>query len=63
MEKIAGETRHDYIGDGVYVSFDGFQIWLRTRGLECANEIALEPAAFRNLIRYAASIEGWEGSA
>jgi len=40
-----------YLGDGVYASFDGYQIWL------AANDpgdkvIALDPKTFRSLIEY-----------
>ena len=42
---------HEYIGDGVYVSFDGYHIWL------AANDhknvvIALEPDVFDALVAY-----------
>lgn len=43
-----------YIGDGVYASFDGYHIWLRTsNGILVTNEIAIEPAVYQSLIRYA----------
>lgn len=33
-----------YIGDGVYVRFDGLQVWLTTEnGSRVTNEIALPP--------------------
>jgi len=46
------EETDKYLGDGVYASFDGFQIWL------AANDhnnkvIAIEPAVMTELIRYA----------
>jgi len=42
---------HEYLGDGVYASFDGYQIWL------AANDhrnivIALEPDVFEALVQY-----------
>lgn len=45
----------EYIGDGVYVSHDGYQIWL------AANDpthkcVALEPAVLLALIEYACRI-------
>ncbi len=46
-----GEVRHDYLGDAVYASYDGFHIWLRT-GDGNNNEIALDPDVFTALIRY-----------
>lgn len=43
----------DYIGDGVYVSFDGYHIWLTVeRGDEGQARIALEPEVFHNLVQY-----------
>lgn len=38
-----------YLGDGVYASFDGYQIWLTT--LE-GNRIALEPNVYLALLDY-----------
>lgn len=44
--------KHEYIGDGVYVSFDGYQIWLSANHHD--NEvIALEPAVMGRLVDYA----------
>jgi hypothetical protein len=42
-----------YIGDGVYASFDGYQIWLDTRAQEPVNRIALEPSVYAQLLRFA----------
>lgn len=42
-----------YIGDGVYASFDGFQVWLKTsNGLETTNVIAIEPGVRSKLLDY-----------
>jgi hypothetical protein len=50
-ERVVTET---YIGDGVYASFDGYQIWLRTTRDGIHDErIALEPQTFNALIRFA----------
>lgn len=35
-----------YLGDGVYASFDGYQIWLDLRGQDSTTRIALEPQVF-----------------
>ena len=48
---MSEHTDQEYLGDGVYASFDGFQIWL------AANHhnnvvIALEPSVFDALIAY-----------
>ena len=47
----AERTHHEHLGDGVYASWDGYQIWL------AANDhrnpvIALEPAVMRALVDY-----------
>ncbi len=46
-------TEKTYLGDGVYVSFDGFMLWLTTEnGIEVTNRIALEPAVWEALKKY-----------
>ena len=45
-----------YLGDGVYASFDGYQIWLCT-GDGNNQRIALEPVVYSNLVRYANSLK------
>lgn len=47
----------EYLGDAVYASFDGYQIWLRT-GDGNNQQIALEPAVFDRLIQYAKRLQG-----
>jgi len=46
-----------YLGDGVYASFDGYQIWLDLRGQDSTTRIALEPSVFAQLIRFKADID------
>ena len=49
------EREPEYLGDGVYASFDGYHIWLRTgahEGEHVTNTIALEPGVFVALVRY-----------
>lgn len=41
-----------YLGDGVYASFDGYQIWLAANHHE-NKVVALEPAVFSELVAYA----------
>lgn len=44
-----------YLGDGVYATFDGYHIWLKTgshRDHEATDKIALEPEVFAALINY-----------
>ncbi len=48
-------THDDYLGDGVYVSFDGYQIWLAANHHE-NKSVALEPQVFKDLIEYAKRI-------
>jgi hypothetical protein len=46
-----------YLGDAVYASFDGYQIWLRTTdGIRTLNSIALEPSVYAALVRYRNSL-------
>jgi len=45
----------DYIGDGVYVSFDGYHIWLAANH-PSNKTVALEPPVFERLIEYAQRI-------
>lgn len=45
-----------YLGDAVYASFDGYQIWLRT-GDGNNQRIALEPATLQALMRYVESLK------
>jgi hypothetical protein len=47
-----------YIGDGVYVRFDGYQLWLRTPRQNGDHEIALEPAVYFALRDFAQKIWG-----
>ena len=43
-----------YLGDGVYVSFDGWRVWLDLRGQDGTTRIALEPSVMAALNEYAA---------
>jgi hypothetical protein len=52
-----------YIGDGVYASFDGYQIWLRTdRGAEGDHMIALDAGVYANLLKYGNRFPGFNES-
>lgn len=48
-------NKETYVGDGVYVCHDGYQLWLRTGDDEYTGiqRIALDPAVFRGLVDYA----------
>jgi len=48
----------DYLGDSVYVSFDGFALVLTTEnGMYASNTIVLEPEVYSDLVRYVARIK------
>ena len=42
-----------YLGDGLYASFDGYQIWLRAPRVDGEHRIALEPPVFAVLLAFA----------
>lgn len=42
-----------YLGDGVYIQFDGYGFVLTTEnGVEVTNTIVLEPHVYMNLVEY-----------
>lgn len=41
-----------YLGDGVYATFDGYQIWLSTVPGGGNSRIAIEPAVYHALREY-----------
>ncbi len=45
------EKIEDYLGDGVYASYDGYHIILDLRAQD-SSRIALEPAVFAALLRF-----------
>jgi hypothetical protein len=47
-----GERHGAYVGDGVYVSFDGEHVWLRTRREHAVHEIGLAPEVWNELKLY-----------
>ena len=44
-----------YLGDGVYASFDGSQIWMAVNHHE-NNVVAIEPKVMRELLAYASRV-------
>jgi hypothetical protein len=46
-----------YLGDGVYASFDGYQIWLAVNYPE-NKQVAIEPAVLLSLLSYAERVYG-----
>lgn len=50
-----------HIGDGVYVSFDGFHLMLGTNSATHPdNIVALEDTTYNALVEYAKKLWGWE---
>lgn len=43
-----------YIGDGLFVSYDGFTIWLRAPREGGDHIVALEPLVYAELVRFVA---------
>ena len=41
-----------YLGDGVYASFDGYHIVLDLRGQDSTTRIAMEPPVIEALLKY-----------
>jgi hypothetical protein len=52
---VTDDERVKYLGDAVYASFDGYQIWLETRDRQ-RMRIALEPNVYTALVRYACMV-------
>lgn len=44
----------DYVGDGVYVGHDGYQVWVQTDQGDC---IALEPSVMVRLRQYVERVQ------
>ena len=56
-------TTHDesYLGDGLYATFDGWQIVLRAPRADGDHRVALEPEVYTALLRFAERINGKYG--
>ena len=52
----------DYLGDGVYASFDGYYIVLDLRAQDSTTRIALEPQVLEALDRYRARVRRRAGA-
>ena len=46
------QQKNVYLGDGVYASFDGYQIWLAANHHE-NKVLAIDPSVMSNLLHYA----------
>lgn len=53
MDKVFEE---EYLGDGLYVRFDGWQFWLRAPREDGDHEVALEPLSLERFERYVAIV-------
>ena len=51
-------TDEDYLGDGLYASYDGWMITLSAPREHDEHYVALEPEVFEALLQYAMKI-GW----
>jgi hypothetical protein len=45
-------VKAEYMGDGVYATFDGYQIWLHTMRENGWHRVALEDSALANLLDF-----------
>jgi hypothetical protein len=52
-------VNEEYIGDGLYVSFDGWSIWLRAPRTGGDHYVALDQLMMRDLIAYCER-QGWK---
>ncbi len=48
-----GRLTTEYIGDGVYATYDGYYIHLDLRGQDSTTKIALEPSVLEDLVNFA----------
>ena len=51
-------VKKDYIGDGVYVAFDGYGYWLTAEdGIRATDAIYLEPTVLSALVQFVERIK------
>lgn len=50
------DEKHEYLGDGVYASYDGYQIWLRLGSHTSERLVALDPQVMLALRNYAIKV-------
>jgi hypothetical protein len=48
----------EYLGDGLYASFDGFMIWVETERETGCHEIFFEQAEYHNLLSFVGKFWG-----
>lgn len=56
MAKNELDIEDGYLGDGVYVSYDGIQVWLDLRGQDSTTRIALNQNVLKALNTYVQKI-------
>jgi hypothetical protein len=54
---MTADQRDAYLGDGVYASFDGYQIWLAVNH-HGNKQVAMEPTVLLSLLSYAERVYG-----
>jgi hypothetical protein len=59
---LEGHRDATYLGDGLYASHDGHHIWLATQRDNGLHNVALEPAVFRDLLRFVRMMEARHGA-
>lgn len=59
MTESPTKATDEYLGDGVYASFDGYQIWLAVND-HTNKAVALEPEVMRALVGYAIDKMGFK---
>lgn len=52
---MSAEQKEEHLGDGLYASFDGYQIKLRAPREYGDHEVYLEPYVYRALLHFAQS--------
>jgi hypothetical protein len=57
-----GHQDATYVGDGLYASHDHYHIWISTERENGIHSVALEPAVFREMLRFVRSMETKHGA-
>ncbi|RKZ86752.1 MAG: hypothetical protein DRQ39_05330 [Gammaproteobacteria bacterium] len=57
MEENYAFKMEDYLGDGVYATFDGYAITLDLRGQDCTTVIVLDPEVVKRFINFNNRVE------
>jgi hypothetical protein len=56
-------ANEEYLGDGLYVSFDGWYLWLRAPRNDGDHRVALEPPVFQKFKEYAERVHNAKSAA